>query len=50
MRYPMIEDASAQSFISELDELVFLIEEVPRKLRRVFDNSNARLKLSLNSP
>jgi len=46
MRYPMIEDASAQSFISELDELVFLIEEVPRKLRRVFDNSNARLKLS----
>jgi len=46
MRYAMIEDASAQSFISELDELVFLIEEVPRKLRRVFDNSNARLKLS----
>lgn len=46
MRYPMIEDASAQSFISELDELVFLIEEVLRKLRRVFDNSNARLKLS----
>lgn len=46
MRYAMTEDVSAQSFISELDELVFLIEEVPRKLRRVFDNSNARLKLS----
>ena len=46
MRYAMTEDVSAQSFIGELDELVFLIEEVPRKLRRVFDNSNARLKLS----
>lgn len=26
MRYAMTEDVSAQSFISELDELVFLIE------------------------
>lgn len=42
----MDEHVSPQSFVSDLDELVFLIEEVPRKLRRVFDTSNAKLRLT----
>ena len=42
----MNEQISPHSFISDRDELVFLIEEVPRKLRRVFDASNAKLRLN----
>ncbi|PKB13660.1 DNA-binding MarR family transcriptional regulator [Novosphingobium kunmingense] len=42
----MHDQISPLGFVSELDELVFLVEEVPRKLRRVFDASNARLRLN----
>lgn len=34
------------SYLTEADELVFLVEEVPRKLRRLFDASTAKFGLT----
>ncbi|HMS19791.1 MAG TPA: MarR family transcriptional regulator [Sphingorhabdus sp.] len=34
------------SYVTDADELVFLVEEVPRKLRRLFDASTARFGLT----
>src|SRR3546814_8688403 len=36
----------AKSLLTASDEFVFLIEEVPRKLRRMFDASTARFGLT----
>lgn len=33
-------------YVTEADELVFLVEEVPRKLRRLFDASTAKFGLT----
>lgn len=33
-------------YVSEADELVFLVEEVPRKLRRLFDASTVKFGLT----
>lgn len=35
-----------ESYLTESDEFVFLVEEVPRKLRRLFDASTARFGLT----
>ncbi len=35
-----------QSYVTDADELVFLVEEVPRKLRRLFDASTAKFGLT----
>lgn len=42
----MIEDPQPQRYLTDADELVFLVEEVPRKLRRLFDSSTARFGLT----
>ncbi|NML95096.1 MarR family winged helix-turn-helix transcriptional regulator [Novosphingobium olei] len=42
----MAKTSDEQSYLSEADGLVFLIEEVPRKLRRVFDASTAKFGLT----
>jgi DNA-binding MarR family transcriptional regulator len=46
MHRAMSEQILERDFVTELDNLVFLVEEVPRKLRRVFDKSSAKLRLS----
>lgn len=35
-----------QNYVTETDEVVFLVEEVPRKLRKLFDASAAKFGLS----
>jgi DNA-binding XRE family transcriptional regulator len=42
----MAKTSDQQSYLTEADGLVFLIEEVPRKLRRVFDASTAKFGLT----
>jgi DNA-binding MarR family transcriptional regulator len=42
----MAQDPQPQSYLTDADELVFLVEEVPRKLRRLFDASIARFGLT----
>jgi DNA-binding MarR family transcriptional regulator len=42
----MSKTASGKAYLTEADELVFLLEEVPRKLRKLFDASTARFRLS----
>lgn len=42
----MAQDPQPQPYVTETDELVFLVEEVPRKLRRLFDASIARFGLT----
>jgi MarR family transcriptional regulator, transcriptional regulator for hemolysin len=42
----MAKTSDEQSYLTEADGLVFLIEEVPRKLRRVFDASTANFGLT----
>ena len=42
----MAKTSDEQSYLTEADGLVFLIEEVPRKLRRVFDASTAKFGLA----
>jgi hypothetical protein len=32
------------SYVTDADELVFLVEEVPRKLRRLFDASTRQVR------
>ena len=42
----MAQDPQPQPYVTETDELVFLVEEVPRKLRRLCDASFARFGLT----
>ncbi|WP_370271863.1 MarR family winged helix-turn-helix transcriptional regulator [Hyphomonas atlantica] len=42
----MPDEISQDSYVTEADEIVFLVEEVPRKLRKVFDASTAKFGLS----
>jgi DNA-binding MarR family transcriptional regulator len=42
----MKKQPAEQSYVTDADELVFLVEEVPRKLRRLFDASTAKFGLS----
>jgi DNA-binding MarR family transcriptional regulator len=42
----MPEETDQNSFVTEADEIVFLVEEVPRKLRKLFDSSTAKFGLS----
>ena len=42
----MTKASEQHSYLSNADGLVFLIEEVPRKLRRVFDTSTAKFGLT----
>jgi DNA-binding MarR family transcriptional regulator len=42
----MAQDPQSQPYVTRTDELVFLVEEVPRKLRRLFDASTARFGLT----
>lgn len=42
----MANTSKQQSYLTEADGLVFLIEEVPRKLRRMFDASTAKFGLT----
>jgi MarR family transcriptional regulator for hemolysin len=42
----MAQDPQPQRYLTDADELVFLVEEVPRKLRRLFDASIARFGLT----
>ncbi|WP_374397488.1 MarR family winged helix-turn-helix transcriptional regulator [Sphingopyxis sp.] len=42
----MTQAPDQNSYVTEADELVFLVEEVPRKLRRLFDASTAKFGLS----
>ncbi len=42
----MAQDPQPQPYVTQTDELVFLVEEVPRKLRRLFDASTARFGLT----
>lgn len=42
----MPQEIDQDSFVTENDEIVFLVEEVPRKLRRLFDASTAKFGLS----
>lgn len=37
---------TCSGYLTEADEIVFLVEEVPRKLRRVFDAATAKFGLS----
>jgi MarR family transcriptional regulator for hemolysin len=39
-------EITQDSYVTEADEIVFLVEEVPRKLRRVFDAATAKFGLS----
>lgn len=38
--------APGKGYLTEADEIVFLLEEVPRKLRKLFDASTAKFGLS----
>jgi MarR family transcriptional regulator for hemolysin len=42
----MTKQRAEQSYVTDADELVFLVEEVPRKLRRLFDASTAKFGLT----
>ena len=42
----MANTSDQQSYLTEADGLVFLVEEVPRKLRRVFESSTAKFGLT----
>lgn len=42
----MAEQTDQHSYVTDADELVFLVEEVPRKLRRLFDASTAKFGLT----
>jgi len=42
----MPQETNQNSFVTEADEIVFLVEEVPRKLRKLFDASTAKFGLS----
>jgi DNA-binding MarR family transcriptional regulator len=42
----MAQDPHTPITVTDTDELVFLVEEVPRKLRRLFDASTARFGLT----
>ncbi|WP_324260476.1 MarR family transcriptional regulator [Altererythrobacter sp. H2] len=42
----MPDEISQDSYVTEADEIVFLVEEVPRKLRRLFDASTAKFGLT----
>lgn len=42
----MQQEIDQDSYMTENDEIVFLVEEVPRKLRRLFDASTAKFGLS----
>lgn len=42
----MAQDIHPPVYVTDTDELVFLVEEVPRKLRRLFDASTARFGLT----
>jgi DNA-binding MarR family transcriptional regulator len=42
----MAQDPHPPLYVTDTDELVFLVEEVPRKLRRLFDASTARFGLT----
>lgn len=42
----MREEIDQDSYVTETDEIVFLVEEVPRKLRKLFDASTAKFGLS----
>ncbi|WP_430445981.1 MarR family winged helix-turn-helix transcriptional regulator [Sphingorhabdus contaminans] len=42
----MAKMSDQQSYVTDADELVFLVEEVPRKLRRLFDASAAKFGLT----
>lgn len=42
----MLRTAPGKGYLTEADELVFLLEEVPRKLRKLFDASTAKFGLS----
>jgi DNA-binding MarR family transcriptional regulator len=42
----MAHDSDPTVYLTDTDQLVFLVEEVPRKLRRLFDASTARFGLT----
>ncbi|MBA4354474.1 MAG: MarR family transcriptional regulator [Novosphingobium sp.] len=42
----MVSQSDLHSYMTDADELVFLVEEVPRKLRRLFDASTAKFGLT----
>ncbi len=42
----MLKTAPRKGYLTEADELVFLLEEVPRKLRKLFDASTVKFSLS----
>jgi len=42
----MLKTAPGKGYLTEADELVFLLEEVSRKLRKLFDASTAKFGLS----
>jgi len=42
----MHEKIDHENYLTETDEIVFLLEEVPRKLRKLFDASTAKFGLS----
>ena len=42
----MRDEINDDSYMTETDEIVFLVEEVPRKLRKLFDASTAKFGLS----
>jgi len=39
-------EINQDGYVTETDEIVFLVEEVPRKLRRLFDASTAKFGLT----
>lgn len=42
----MSKEIDQDGYVTETDEIVFLVEEVPRKLRKLFDASTAKFGLS----
>lgn len=42
----MVNQSDLHSYVTDADELVFLVEEVPHKLRRLFDASTAKFGLT----
>ena len=42
----MAKEINPDSYLTETDEIIFLVEEVPRKLRKLFDASTAKMDLS----
>ena len=42
----MVQDPQLPLYMTDTDQLVFLIEEVPRKLRRLFDAATAKFGLT----